>query len=256
MPTTPSSSGAGTTGWPAPRTSPRRGGRSSCSSARPRRRCGPFRNVCSPPTTPSVSAYSYLVSLCPAQIVDELGLDITLRRRARSRRTRRVGDGGRPRGRRRPRRHGRRARRRCRRVGRPVRDDDRASPSGCSRRSPSRCAAPTRCAASSATTRLDGPRRAPDRRAASRRASPTTRCAGIVLTDALIGTFTHAHDLLGQPLLPVPRHRRRDRPLGRPVGGMGTVSAQLAAAAERRGAELVTGAEVDGGAHRRRVGRR
>ncbi len=67
---------------------------------------------------------------------------------------------------------------------------------------------------------------------------------GIVLTDALIGTFTHAGDLTANRCF---LYHVIGRGTGRwdvPVGGMGTVAAQLAAAAERRGAELVTGCEV------------
>jgi phytoene dehydrogenase-like protein len=67
---------------------------------------------------------------------------------------------------------------------------------------------------------------------------------GIVLTDALIGTFTHAHDLLANRCF---LHHVIGGGTGRwdvPVGGMGTVAERLAEAARRRGAELVTGAAV------------
>lgn len=67
---------------------------------------------------------------------------------------------------------------------------------------------------------------------------------GIVLTDALIGTFTHAHDLLANRCF---LYHVIGGGTGRwdvPVGGMGRVADQLAAAAAGRGAELLTGAEV------------
>ncbi len=69
---------------------------------------------------------------------------------------------------------------------------------------------------------------------------------GIVLTDALIGTFTHAHDLLANRCFLYHVVGRGTGHWDIPVGGMGTVSAQLAAAAEKRGAELGTGVEVVG----------
>ena len=78
---------------------------------------------------------------------------------------------------------------------------------------------------------------------------------GIVLTDALIGTFTHAHDLLANRCFLYHVVGRGTGHWDIPVGGMGTVSAQLAAAAEKRGAELVTDTEVVAVAHRRRAGR-
>lgn len=71
---------------------------------------------------------------------------------------------------------------------------------------------------------------------------------GVVLTDALIGTFAAAHE----------PDRRQNRcflyhVVGNgtgewrvPVGGMGAVTAELARAARESGAELVTGAEVVG----------
>lgn len=69
---------------------------------------------------------------------------------------------------------------------------------------------------------------------------------GVVLTDALIGTFTHAHD-------PSLRQNRcfLYHVIGNgtgewrvPVGGMGAVTEALARAARSAGAELRTGAEV------------
>jgi phytoene dehydrogenase-like protein len=69
---------------------------------------------------------------------------------------------------------------------------------------------------------------------------------GVVLTDALIGTFASAHD----PALAANRcflYHVIGGGTGDwdvPVGGMGSVSSSLAMAARRAGAELVTGAEV------------
>ncbi|MGF1429515.1 phytoene desaturase family protein [Kitasatospora sp. LaBMicrA B282] len=69
---------------------------------------------------------------------------------------------------------------------------------------------------------------------------------GVVLTDALIGTFTHAHD-------PSLRQNRcflyhviggGTGDWAVPVGGMGALTAALAAAARAAGAELRTGCEV------------
>jgi len=69
---------------------------------------------------------------------------------------------------------------------------------------------------------------------------------GIVLTDALIGTFAdvHAPDLLANRCFLYHVIGGGGGHWDVPVGGMGTVTAQLAAAAERAGATLVTGAEV------------
>jgi phytoene dehydrogenase-like protein len=73
-------------------------------------------------------------------------------------------------------------------------------------------------------------------------ADDTTR--GTVLTDALIGTFTHAHDLLANRCFLYHVVGRGTGHWDIPVGGMGTVSGQLAVAAEKRGAELMTDTEV------------
>ena len=69
---------------------------------------------------------------------------------------------------------------------------------------------------------------------------------GIVLTDALIGTFSSAHaaDLLANRCFLYHVIGGGTGHWDVPIGGMGTVSAELTAAAERRGAELVTGVEV------------
>ena len=67
---------------------------------------------------------------------------------------------------------------------------------------------------------------------------------GIVLTDALIGTFTQAHDLLANRCFLYHVIGRGTGQWDVPVGGMGAVSSQLAAAADKRGAELITGVDV------------
>ncbi|WP_055590176.1 phytoene desaturase family protein [Peterkaempfera griseoplana] len=71
---------------------------------------------------------------------------------------------------------------------------------------------------------------------------------GVVLTDALIGTFTHAHDesLLQNRcfLYHVIGNGTGDWDV--PVGGMGAVTGALEAAARAAGAEIRTGCEVTG----------
>lgn len=71
---------------------------------------------------------------------------------------------------------------------------------------------------------------------------------GVVLTDGLIGTFTHAHDpsLLQNRcfLYHVIGNGTGDWDV--PVGGMGALTDALAQAARAAGAEIVTGAEVTG----------
>jgi phytoene dehydrogenase-like protein len=69
---------------------------------------------------------------------------------------------------------------------------------------------------------------------------------GILLTDALIGTFTHAHDLLANRCFLYHIIGGGTGHWDVPVGGMGTVSAELAGVASGRGAELETGVEVVG----------
>ncbi len=69
---------------------------------------------------------------------------------------------------------------------------------------------------------------------------------GVVLTDALIGTFTHAHavDLRQNRCFLYHVIGGGTGEWDVPVGGMGTVAASLEAAAVARGVELRTGAEV------------
>jgi phytoene dehydrogenase-like protein len=69
---------------------------------------------------------------------------------------------------------------------------------------------------------------------------------GAVATDGLIGSFTHTHDLQANRCF---LHHVVGRGTGDwllPLGGMGTVTSELASAATRRGAELCTGASVVG----------
>ena len=66
---------------------------------------------------------------------------------------------------------------------------------------------------------------------------------GVIATDALIGTFARLDDpSLRQNICFL--YHVLGGGLGRPVGGMGSVTAALAAAAVRHGAEIITGAEV------------
>ncbi len=67
---------------------------------------------------------------------------------------------------------------------------------------------------------------------------------GTILTDGLIGTFAHAHEQAANRCFLYHVIGRGTGHWDVPVGGMGTVSGALAAAARRRGAELRTGVEV------------
>jgi len=192
----------------------------------------------------NLSKYSYLVSLLPSLVVDELGLGITLRRREVSSYTP-VDDGG-------------------------VLIDD-ADPAA-TRRSLGADAdgwqelyAMTARVAERVFPTLTEPLR--DRDALRRHVGDDgawrdlverpigeviERCLGedtirgIAATDALIGTFTSVHDpnLLANRCFLYHVVGGGTGHWDVPVGGMGTVSAALAGAAERCGAELVTGVEV------------
>ena len=191
-----------------------------------------------------LSKYSYLVSLLPAQIIDELGLDVTLCRRDVSSYTP-VGDGG---------------------VL-----VDAADPGATCRGLGADAAgwdelyAMTARVAARVFPTLTEPLR--DRDAMRRHVGDDAAwrdvferpigelvervlgddvVRGIALTDALIGTFTSAHgaDLLANRCFLYHVIGGGTGHWDVPVGGMGTVSAQLTAAAEGRGAELVTGVEV------------
>jgi phytoene dehydrogenase-like protein len=192
----------------------------------------------------NVSKFSYLVSLLPPLIVDELGLDIALRRREVSSYTP-VGDGG-------------------------VLVD--AAAPAVTRRSLDADAdgwdelyAMTARVAARVFPTLTEPLR--DRDAMRRHVGDDTAwqdlverpigelvervlgddtVRGIALTDALIGTFTSAHapDLLANRCFLYHVIGGGSGHWDVPVGGMGTVADQLAAAATARGAELVTGVDV------------
>ena len=192
-----------------------------------------------------LSKYSYLVSLLPPAIIDELGLDIELRRRRISSYTP-VGDGG-----------------------LLVDEGDAAATAarlGADADGWFDLYATTAAVARRVFPTLLEPLRDHDAMRAhvaddaawsalferplgelieSRLAGDTAR--GVVLTDALIGTFSRAHA----------RDLRQNRcflyhVIGGgsghwdvPVGGMGTISEALADAARRRGVELRTDAEVE-----------
>ena len=193
-----------------------------------------------------LSRYSYLVSLLPRAIVDELGLRFETRRRRISSYTPVPGTG--------PRRAGRHGRRRAHaRVARAGHGGDAFDAWQAFYDRAARVARavfptmleplvePRRAArAGSATTRPG--RRCSSGRSArrSRRRSPTTCCAGSSLTDALIGTFAGAHE-------PSLRQNRcfLYHVIGNgtgawdvPVGGMGALTDELAAlrGERRRGA--------------------
>ena len=163
-----------------------------------------------------LSKYSYLVSLLPSQIVDELGLDIELRRRDVASCEPILGALG------------------------PVIATmaERVAPT---LTEPLRSAGEFRRLIGDDAWRMFVER--PIGEAIEEHiADDTTR--GIVLTDALIGTFTHAHDLLANRCFLYHVVGRGTGHWDIPVGGMGTVAAELAVAAEKRGAELVTDTEV------------
>jgi len=192
----------------------------------------------------NVSRFSYLVSLLPAQIIDELGLDVTLRRRRISSYTP-SGNGG-------------------------ILIDEGDTEATRSALGPDADAWDdvdelTRAVAERVFPTLTEPLMSSD---AFRRhvgheeawsalferplgelleakfTSDVVR--GMVLTDALIGTFTHAHatDLVQNRCFLYHVIGGGTGHWDVPVGGMGTVSAALAKAAESRGAELLTDVEV------------
>ena len=163
-----------------------------------------------------LSKYSYLVSLLPAQIVDELGLDVELRRRDVSSPTSTLGALGPA----------------CATLA------ERVFPT---LTEPLRSAGDFRRHIGDEAWRMFVER--PIGEAIEEHIADDT-LRGIVLTDALIGTFTHAHDLLANRCFLYHVVGRGTGHWDIPVGGMGTVSGQLAAAAEKRGADLVTDTEV------------
>ncbi len=190
----------------------------------------------------NISKYSYLVSLLPAVVVDELGLDITLQRRDVSSYTPR-GDGG---------------------VLVDAADPLATAASlGVDAAAWDALYAMTGRVAERVFPTLTEPLR--DRDAMRRHVGDDAAWAalverpigelierrltddtvrGIVLTDAVIGTFADAHDLAANRCF---LYHVIGGGTGRwdvPVGGMGTVSSALAAAASGHGAELCTGVEV------------
>lgn len=190
----------------------------------------------------NISKFSYLVSLLPQQIIDELGLDIALQRRQVSSYTP-VGDGG---------------------VLVDAADPAATRASlGVDADAWDELYAMTTRVAERMFPTLTEPLR--DRDAMRRhvgdapawdalierpigelieRAIRDDTVRGIVLTDALIGTFATAHDLLANRCF---LYHVIGGNTGRwdvPVGGMGTVAAQLEQAAARHGAELITGCAV------------
>ncbi|MGH3723540.1 MAG: phytoene desaturase family protein [Mycobacterium sp.] len=77
---------------------------------------------------------------------------------------------------------------------------------------------------------------------AIRSATPDDLQRGVLLTDALIGTFSSADDPSLQQNICFLYHQMN--PWDVPTGGMGAVTGSLQSAARRHGAELHTGAEV------------
>ncbi|TEA02607.1 phytoene desaturase family protein [Mycobacteroides salmoniphilum] len=73
-------------------------------------------------------------------------------------------------------------------------------------------------------------------------ATPDDLQRGVLLTDALIGTFAGADDPSLQQNICFLYHQMN--PWDVPIGGMGAVTGSLESAARRHGAELLTGAEV------------
>ena len=190
----------------------------------------------------NVSKYSYLVSLLPQLIVDELGLDVTLQRREVSSYTPR-GDGG---------------------VLVDAADPAATAASlGVDAAAWDALYAMTGRAAERVFPTLTEPLR--DRDAMRRHVGDDVAwralverpigeliedrlgddtIRGIVLTDALIGTFADAYALAANRCFLYHVIGGGTGHWDVPVGGMGTVSAQLTAAASGRGAELCTGVEV------------
>jgi phytoene dehydrogenase-like protein len=190
----------------------------------------------------NVSTYSYLVSLLPALVIEELGLDITLQRREVSSYTPR-GAGG---------------------VLVDAADPAATAASlGADADGWSSLYEMTGRVAERIFPTLTEPLRDRDamRRHVGDEAAWTAlierpigeliearltddTIRGIVLTDALIGTFTDAHDLAANRCFLYHVIGGGTGHWDVPVGGMGTVTASLAAAAARHGAEVCTGAEV------------
>jgi phytoene dehydrogenase-like protein len=189
-----------------------------------------------------LSSYSYLVSLLPQQIVDELQLDVTLQRRRYGSFTPTADggilvDGG--------------DRGRTRRQLGPDADpwDEWAAMTG---------AVAARVFPTLTEPLRDGEtfRRVVDDDVAWRELFERPigealearfvgdAVRGTLLTDGLIGTFAHAHELAANRCFLYHVIGRGSGHWDVPVGGMGAVSDELARAARQRGAALRTGAEV------------
>ncbi|MBF9520154.1 hypothetical protein BKG83_13850 [Mycobacteroides chelonae] len=172
-----------------------------------------------------LSRYSYLVSLMPRQIIDDLGLDVRLARRKYASYTPDPEDGG--------------------RSGFLASTNDFAEFGAL-------CDSVTRPLWNSM---LEPLRRRSDIRTGAweqlietpigeviRAATPNDLQRGVLLTDALIGTFASADDPSLQQNICFLYHQMN--PWDVPIGGMGAVTGSLESAARRYGAELRTGAEV------------
>ncbi|WP_078282631.1 phytoene desaturase family protein [Mycobacteroides franklinii] len=172
-----------------------------------------------------LSRYSYLVSLMPRQIIDDLGLDIRLARRKYASYTPDPADGG---------RSGFLASTHdfaefgalCDSVTRPM-WDSMLKP--LQRRSDVRAGAWEQLVEAPIGEVIRG-------------ATPDDLQRGVLLTDALIGTFASADDPSLQQNICFLYHHMN--PWDVPIGGMGAVTGSLEASARRHGAELRTGAEV------------
>lgn len=172
-----------------------------------------------------LSRYSYLVSLLPRQIIDDLGLSVQLARRTYASYTPDPSTGG--------------------RSGFLARSDDFAEFGAL-------CATVTEPVWESMLGPL--PTRHQLRTGAwselietpigevIRAATPDDLQRGVLLTDALIGTFAGADDPSLQQNICFLYHQLN--PWDVPIGGMGAVTGSLESAARRHGAELRTGAEV------------
>ncbi|MEU9808047.1 NAD(P)/FAD-dependent oxidoreductase [Mycobacterium sp. NPDC050853] len=172
-----------------------------------------------------LSRYSYLVSLLPRQIINDLGLSVQLARRKYASYTPDPADGG--------------------RSGFLASTDDFAEFGAL-------CDTVTRPLWDSI---LEPLRRRSEVRAGAweqlvetpigeviRAAAPDDLQRGVLLTDALIGTFASADDPSLRQNICFLYHQMN--PWDVPVGGMGAVTGSLESSARRLGAELRTGAEA------------
>lgn len=172
-----------------------------------------------------LSRYSYLVSLLPRQIIDDLGLNIRLARRKYASYTPHPADGG--------------------RTGFLAGTDDFAEfgalcssvtqPLWDAMLTPLRSRAQSRIGAWEQLVETPIGE-------AIRAATPDDLQRGVLLTDALIGTYACADDPSLQQNICFLYHQMN--PWDVPIGGMGAVTGSLESAARRCGAELHTGADV------------